>query len=293
MSDECVIPPPLPPEAAAQFLVEPDELGAKHVIEYMAGQASDEEVKHLEKVKTEKIYGTRYDVWDVVTDKDRWWVITSPTNLYSQELFPSLDYTLSFHIGLMMRVAALRASKSKIDEADVFAPAWRKWTQAAEAADQADEPEEYQAVGMRCREALLAFVKAAASPELVPHGQGAPKAGDFKAWAGLLAAKWIPGSGTKQMRSYLKSSADATWQLVNWLTHTTEANRYDAVTAASATEGVLLALATAYGRHSHGLPRRCPVCGSYQITSDYESDAGAYRPHCRTCGWQGELYQAD
>jgi hypothetical protein len=35
-------------------------------------------------------------------------VVTSPTNLYSQALMPSLDYTLSFHIGLMARVAAQR-----------------------------------------------------------------------------------------------------------------------------------------------------------------------------------------
>jgi hypothetical protein len=35
-----------------------------------------------------------------VTDEGRWWVITNLTNLYSQTHFPSLDYTLSFHIEL-------------------------------------------------------------------------------------------------------------------------------------------------------------------------------------------------
>ena len=34
------------------------------------------------------------------TTKGRWWVITNPTNLYSQELFPSLDYAISFHVGV-------------------------------------------------------------------------------------------------------------------------------------------------------------------------------------------------
>lgn len=53
--------------------------------------------------------GDPYEMWDVTTDQDRWWVITNPTNLYSQQHFPSLDYTLSFHIGLMARVVAARA----------------------------------------------------------------------------------------------------------------------------------------------------------------------------------------
>ena len=39
------------------------------------------------------------------TDVDRWWVITNITNLCSQRHFPGLDYTISFHFGLMMRMA--------------------------------------------------------------------------------------------------------------------------------------------------------------------------------------------
>lgn len=52
---------------------------------------------HVEKVASERIFGREHDVWDVHTDKERWWVVTGPTNLYSQSLMPSLDYTLSFH----------------------------------------------------------------------------------------------------------------------------------------------------------------------------------------------------
>src|SRR3546814_16380702 len=64
----------------------------------------EEFVQHAEKIKTERVMGTDYSVWDVHTNLNRWWVITNPTNLYSQVLMPSLDYTLSFHIGLMARV---------------------------------------------------------------------------------------------------------------------------------------------------------------------------------------------
>ena len=90
-------------------------------------------VKHLEKVKTESVYGKRYDVWDVHTTDGRWWVVTNPTNLYPQEEMPSLDYVLSFHIGVMLRVAARDARKAETPHAARFADTWRRWEQAAEA----------------------------------------------------------------------------------------------------------------------------------------------------------------
>jgi hypothetical protein len=111
-----------------------------------------------------QVMGHEYDVWDVETDKNHWWVITNPTNLYLQSEFKSMDYLLSFHIGLMHRVFANQARSARTGEEErgrLLTP-WRKWEQAAKAADEADEAEEFQAVGMRCREALLAFVHAVA-----------------------------------------------------------------------------------------------------------------------------------
>lgn len=78
----------------------------RRILEYMAGQGPDDEVTHLEEVATHRILGNRYDIWDVHTDGGNWWVITSPTNLYSQEAFDSMDFALTFHIGLTTRVMA-------------------------------------------------------------------------------------------------------------------------------------------------------------------------------------------
>ena len=292
IKNDCVVPPALRPEAASKFVLGVDDKGREDVLGYMAGQAPDETVKHLEKIKSEKVLGARYDVWDVVTDKGRWWVMSNLMNLYSQELFPSLDFTLSFHIGLMERLIAKDSRDSRQSNRDIFASAWRKWEQAAEAADQADEPEEYQAVAMRCREALLSFVKEAASPELVPTGKTAPKFGDFQAWSELLIEQWAPGLSAKDLRSYLKTDARAVWQLVNWLTHSTHASHYEAGIAVAATEGVLGSLLTAFARHTKGLPRRCPTCGSYKISSHYLKEEDAYQPYCPACGWEGELMRS-
>src|SRR5688572_1442627 len=97
-NDDCVIPPVVPPEEAGRYSVTRDPHAEQDVAAYVEGQCRGEEtVTHVEKVKTEHVLGDAYEIWDVSTDKDRWWVITNPTNLYSLKTFPSLDYTLSFH----------------------------------------------------------------------------------------------------------------------------------------------------------------------------------------------------
>src|SRR6266849_6108298 len=102
--DECVHSHPVPPSELARYSVDRDADSEQDIARYVEIEASGEKVQHVEKVKREIVLGDAYDVWDVTTDKDRWWVITNLTNLYSQRHFPSLDYTISFHVGLMMRL---------------------------------------------------------------------------------------------------------------------------------------------------------------------------------------------
>jgi|SRR6266545_3966359 len=155
-TDACVIPPALPKRELHKLLFRQSENEAQQIREYVEWQAHGEEtVLHVEKVASERVFGRDYDVWDVHTDKERWWIIANPTNLYSQALMPSLDYTLSFHIGLMARVAARREPEGSEAEQEFLLVTNRKMLQATEAFDRADEAEEFQAVGMRCRECLL------------------------------------------------------------------------------------------------------------------------------------------
>ncbi len=103
MPDGCIIPPQVKEEALNQFKFDAgNEHEADHIAKYVEWQCQKdaERVTYLEKLRTENVFGADYDCWNVRTDKKRYWVITNPTNLYSQDLFPSLDYTLSFHIGL-------------------------------------------------------------------------------------------------------------------------------------------------------------------------------------------------
>lgn len=74
------------------------------VIGYYLSQSPGAEVTFLQKVYSEAIIGHRHDIWDVHATDGRWWVITNPTNLYSQTQFPNMDLAVTFHMGLCLRV---------------------------------------------------------------------------------------------------------------------------------------------------------------------------------------------
>jgi hypothetical protein len=85
-ADDCTIPPPIPDGALPNLLFKRDRAGEQAIRKYMEWQANDEKVAHAERVATEVVMGRSLEVWDVRTDKGRWWVVTNPTNLYSQIL---------------------------------------------------------------------------------------------------------------------------------------------------------------------------------------------------------------
>ena len=129
-----------------------------HVLGYMASQAPDLTVEFAQKVYAENVLEHRHDVWDVHTNVDRWWVITNPTNLYSQAQFPDMDLAVTFHVGLCLRIP--RSEKPKLADLPIepFAQCYRYLSEAADALAQAQEVIDYQAIRrFRCREALLAF----------------------------------------------------------------------------------------------------------------------------------------
>jgi hypothetical protein len=239
---ECIIPTRPPTSALRSTLIETSPYEEREVIEYFESESSRDpkgpaKVEHLELVKSEVVWGREHKVWDVHATDGRWWVMTEPMNLYSQEHFPSLDYILSFHIGLMARVAARESRQARAKNSELFAAAFRRWEQAAEAIDLAKEAEDFQAVGMKCRECLLTFARAAQKDVSTYKRTDTPppKRGDFVHWAELIAEHAASGARAKDLRKYLKDGSSNAWQLVNWLTHTSNAIRHDAELVVAAT----------------------------------------------------------
>lgn len=261
------------------------------IVDYMADVTSDETVEQLEKVYTDRIMGQDHDIWDVHTDKERSWVITGPANLYSQKQFPSMDVALTFHVGLMTRVRNSSELEAPEEQSEFFPVAWRKWGQAGEAFNEADESEEFQAVGMMCRESLIAFVKEAAEIISLSEVEPKPQASNFLGWADLIANAVAGGESAKRRRGYLKAISKSTWDLVQWLTHAGNAIRFDAYFAFKATGHVLSVYTLALVRFNAGFPDRCPECASYCLASDYRRDEGRRMRHftvCERCGWEDQ-----
>jgi hypothetical protein len=219
----------------------------------------------VEKLTSEYVLGHQYDVWDAHTSDGRWWVITNPVNLYSQDQIKSMDIALSFHIGLMSRVMAREPLQAGRQDAWVLEVA-RRLDAASESLDRAREVEDFQAVGMRLRETLLTLAaKLADLGYQTDAGASELQKGNFKAWASVCAESVAAGSSTQYLRALLKALSEKTWNYVAWLTHARAAGRPDAQIALSAVSQAIEAFIIAVRRHHLGTPERCPACASYQL----------------------------
>lgn len=288
-TSDCVLPPthPIPPELLGRYSVERDPFSEQDIADYVHSQARDESVQHVERIKREIVIGDPYDIWDVTTDKDRWWVITNPTNLYSQKHFPSLDYTLSFHIGLMMRV---RSRSSSLDGNDPtpFDEVIRRQEQAQAKFEGAVEAEDYQSVGMLLREALVSLVAALRRRTEISADVEQPQAANFIAWTDVLMNQLCGGSSNKELRQHLKNTAKEAWQLANWLTHSRSADRTAAAIAIGSCETVIGHFVRLLERQRAGGTETCPACQSRDVRSHFDVDIapdGDYFLSCGACDW--------
>lgn len=288
-SDGCVFPPthPIPPEHLHRYSVERDPFSEQDIADYVHARAQDETVRHVERIKCEIVLGESYEIWDVTTDKDRWWVITNPSNLYSQQYFPSLDYTLSFHIGLMMRVHS-RSSTLDGNDPTPFDEVIRRQEQAQSKFESAVEVEDYQSVGMLLREGLISLIAALRRRTDLPADVERPQDANFIGWTEVLLNQLCGGGSNKELRQHLKNMAKETWQLANWLTHSRSADKTATAIAIGSCETVIGHLVRILERQRAGATEKCPSCKSRNIRSHFDieiSPDGDYFLSCGACDW--------
>lgn len=286
--DDCTMPPdnPLPPDELGRYSVERDYGAEKNIADYVEGQARDETVLNVERIKTEYVMGTPYEMWDVATDKDRWWVITNATNLYSQKHFPSLDYTLSFHVGLMARVMSKDTTEGPTETP--FDEVFRRQAQAKQLAERAVEAVDFQAVGMQLRECLISLMGAVRRRVELPEGGERPQDANVIGWGEILLNQLCGGRSNKELRAHLKSATDSTWQLVNWITHHRNANKTAALIAIDAVDALVIQLVRLLSRERHDRTDQCPTCQSRNVRTFYDEAIepdGAYYEDCGECEW--------
>lgn len=267
------------------------ESEVEQVREYFEWQAPDLEVTFMQKVYSEVVLNTRHDVWDIHTNKDRWWVITGGTNLYSQEQFPNMDLALTFHIGLMLRIP--RTEKQQ--EGDLrllpFGPVFERLEDAGTAVTQAHKLSDYQAVGVRCREVLLELI-ALAQDAAVWKTDAPPQRANFRAWTEIICNDLLPSDANKERRAALKGVLESAWTFSNWLTHSKSATWIDADLAYSLTQHAIGMATSLILRELRGVPEECPRCGSPHLEPEHGENTAApgflwERPRCADCGWSG------
>jgi len=229
------------------------------------------------------VLGDVHEIWDVTTDKNRWWVITNLTNLYSQKHFPSLDYTLSFHIGLMMRIRS-RPETADSDDPSPFDEVYRRQEQAKDRHDRAKEAVDYQAVGMQLRECLISLVAAVRRRTDLPLGTELPQDSNFVGWTQILLDQLCRGSSNRELRQFLKTSAKEAWQFVNWLTHDRKANKFASFIAIDACDSVVGNLGLLLQRDKVDDDKACPVCSSRQLRTHFDLSIGPDGDYYQTCG---------
>lgn len=262
------------------------------VVEYYLSQSPGAEVTFLQKVYSESIIGHRHDVWDVHASDGRWWVITNPTNLYSQAQFPNMDLAVTFHMGLCLRIPRTQQQKKSDQRIKPFEIVFTKLREASDALGQGQNVADYQAIGMRSREALLSFV-GAAQDIAEWTTDPAPKRADFRAWSELICSEALAGASQKERRHLFRALLAEAWVFANWLTHAQSATWHDAEAALATTEHVLGLMISLVLRHVRSVPEQCPNCGSPHLVAEegWRKDVPEVaweRPVCGDCGWTGK-----
>ena len=89
---------------------------------------------------------------------------------------------------------------------------WNTLARARATLFSAKNPEDFQSVGMKCRECLLLLAQRLGQAEMVPEGKKLPQRGNFIDWCELIANHIAVGGRNQQLRSYLKAISKSTWQ---------------------------------------------------------------------------------
>ncbi|WP_426237392.1 hypothetical protein [Pararhizobium sp. DWP1-1-3] len=268
------------------------------VSDYFHGQAPDLEITFIQKIYSEHLLDHVHDVWDVHTDKDRWWVITNPTNLYSQEQFPNLDYAVTFHMGLCLRIPRNLKQHPSDRKVLPFGTVFSELEAATLALSQATNISGYQAVGMRSRETLLAFIAIAQDWFTPEDGKETPKRADFKGWSELIYDTLLSGRDQKDRRRLFKTLSKEAWDFAAWLTHAKSATWRDAEACLSTTGHIIGLASSLLILWMREVPEACPDCGSPNLNPEEGHNLEMpevvwERPTCADCGWEGKAIPID
>lgn len=210
----------------------------KEIEEYVLSQSNDE--FNIISIKPEREFddlGIVVKVWNVKTDgvEDIWVVEGNemPMNLYTQkEFFFSTDEVYSFHIGIITRMQSKDTFKPDqfIDAVslnkDIAAVLYRKLKNVVALLDTSKEVEDFQSIGVQCREILIELTNDLYKEYMCEGEQ--PQSANFKSKTDYYVKFYLSGSDNSDYRRHIKKITDATWDYANKITHSRSATFYEA-----------------------------------------------------------------
>ncbi|MCX2665725.1 ubiquitin carboxyl-terminal hydrolase family protein [Leuconostoc mesenteroides] len=182
--------------------------------------------------------GMEVCVWNVKTDNDGdWWVVEGdevPMNLYSQSAYYfGEDEAYSFHMGLMKRMRVEQEKFSSEDfvrgvtlGTDIAPQLFRKLKNVAQLIDSAHEVEDFQSIGVQCREILIELGNYIYVPDMATNGEQ-PQKSNFKQKVELFLQFYLKGSENSDYRSMIKKLTESTWEYACKITHSSKATFYE------------------------------------------------------------------
>jgi hypothetical protein len=266
----------------------------KAIIEYLKTQSDVDEVTNIKCAETFKDLGVIVNVWNVKTKSKAYWVVegeTVPMNLYPHEAYYfSADEAYSFHLGLTQRLSKREEIDFKhvIDEIpldiDHLKSISRKLKVAAEKLQIHLEPEDFQSIGLMCRESLVDLSKELynRNPELMKSKE--LKRSDFKGIANAFIDYYIPGKQNSDLRNYSKKLIENAWSYNSTVVHSQNKKFPDAKIALLFTSCAISLMENLFYKH-FGFDQDfgCSDCGSLQVEF-IDNENGTMTSVCQVCG---------
>lgn len=260
--------------------------------------------------KTEHTFddlGHKVNVWNVKTDNDGdWWVVEgdqSPMNLYPQGAYYfSADEVYSFHIGIMQRMFSAHDTynpeeyvKAVTLDNDIAPTLFRKLKNISALIDKAIEIEDFQAIGVQCREILIELGNSIYTPEMAGDEEQ-PQASNFKKKAELFIKFYMSGSGNSEYRSIIKKMTEGTWDYACKITHSQTATFYEVSTCVSLTISLVSMYENVRQKSLDPISQfQCPNCKSkkFNVTDSEHDENGVISKLFLQCEECGEVTQID
>lgn len=240
-------------------------------------------------------------VWNVKTDTEgNWWVVEGdsvPMNLYPQDAYYfGADEVYSFHMGLMQRMNATRNEYNPEDfvrgvtlGTEIAPQLFRKLKGVAALIDNATEVEDFQSIGVQCREILIELGNHIYEPMMAGQDEQ-PQASNFKRKSNLFIQFYLKRSENSDYRSIIKKLTEATWDYANKITHSRSTTYYEASTCVMLCTSLIGVYENIVQKFFDPISQyHCSVCQSKKLVingneSDENGEVQKLYLKCTECG---------